>query len=88
MDLIIRLAVASGVILLYRWMLHLSTPRDDWRLASIYLYEAYLFTRRGLAMIRVWLISLVRYIPTKQVEQAWSVLRSRIAEGQYGEAGT
>ena len=88
MNLITRLFVSAGVVLLYRWTLHLSTPKADYRLACDYGYKAAIAARRGLAMLRVWLVSQIRYLPNKQVEAAWVALRDRLAQGRYGTSGT
>jgi hypothetical protein len=82
------LLAAAGVVLFYRWTLHLSTPRNDYRQARDFAETAAITLRRGCAMIRVWLISLVRYVPTAQVRDSWVILRDRLADGRYGPAGT
>lgn len=83
-----RLAAAAAVILLYRYSLRLSTPQaDSWYMVE-YGQQGLRAIRRGYAMLRVWLIGLVRYIPTKQVQESWLYLRDSLQAGRYGEAGT
>lgn len=88
MESLLRLAVTIGIVLVYRWSLHLSTPRKDVTQLEHYGYDLVVSIRRGVSMLRVWLVSLITYVPSSQVEQAWIALRDRLAAGRYGEAGT
>lgn len=84
----VRLIGISGVILLYRYSLALSTPRRDWWFVVEYSHRARRALQRGYAMVRVWMISLVKYVPSKRIERAWVALRDNVRAGRYGAAGT
>jgi hypothetical protein len=88
MESFIRLGVTVGIVLVYRWSLHLSTPAKDYRLLSDLVDELGVHVRRGITMMRVWLMSLITYVPSSTVQDAWVMLRDRFAAGRYGEAGT
>lgn len=88
MDFVLRALMSAGIILLSRWTFHLSTPQADLRRVVDYGSDATVALRQGVAMLRVWLVGLIPYRPTTDVEQAWAALRDRIAGGRYGLLGT
>ena len=78
-----RVATVAGVFLLYRWMLRLGTPRDDWWHAVEYWFRSRRAATRGAAMVRMWLLSQLGL-----TQNAWRRLRARYQSGAFGEAGT
>lgn len=81
--LIWRGATFLGVILLYRWMLRLGTPRNDWWHIVESWQRGRTLVVRGESMARMWLFSQLGL-----TQAAWRQLRSRYRSGAFGEAGT
>lgn len=82
-QLVIRLAGTAAVILAYRYLLRLGTPRRDWwQLEEWALRLGGWLTRRTAAM-RLWLYTMLGL-----TDAAWRELRARYQSGKFGEAGT
>lgn len=80
---VLRLASTAGLILVYRYMLRMGTPRDDWWHVVEGWYRGRQVVTQGAAMARIWLMSQLGI-----TQAAWRTLRARYQNGAFGEAGT
>lgn len=85
--LLARLASATGLIILYRWLLRMGTPRNDWWHVVEAAHRLNGGIRKAARMARMWLLWQMGVVP-ESVQAAWRTIRARYQAGAFGEAGT
>ena len=78
-----RVASVTGMLLLYRWMLRMGTPGNDWWYVVEYWQRGRRIVTKGAGMARIWLLSQLGI-----TQGMWRRLQARYQSGAFGEAGT